>query len=840
MGTGLGIGLGLAFGGVTGSGSAPVATLLPTFAYQSETETLAAAMTVPPTARRKKTMDYTIRTLKDAGIWAKLKHFWHVGTDQQSSLLNWKDPTKSMTLQGAPTFAANLGFTGSATAALKSGIFLDDLPLDSASMAIFSTATSALQIANDAGAMDSTGAGLSLSIYTSTNKANARAMGPVTTDIGSASVWSGFGFGGVSRTVTTELRTYKGPEFQAAPANTSAASALGHVELYFCGANNNGAIAASTRRQSGGAIGTGLTDAEMVVLGNVMQEIDNRIQQGEYDTYMPATAPEIIDGYDAIVYGTTSMAMAHAWELFRQGKKPLIVGGWRDWEINIGSMSSTGLGQTDFVTQSALGGLPRWILARMQTLGGKASNVWPFEPRRMYTVLRSMFDPRMGVQGYDIPIVFSNGVSAVTKVGDRITSITTVDGRTFKAKYFADASFEGDLMKVAGTTVRYGREAAGTGGESINGFTGDTAALTFQITYKNGTYMKVDPWRTPGDTNSGLLPNIEGILNTDSPPNGSADNRSQAFNFRMTITNSPVRKVAFPTTAPIGWDPLIAEPMLRRLAIDPTLALTDLFIFNTIATNVFDLNAQGAWSSDLPGGSTGYLQLTYAQREARWKYIWNYHMGLWWTFQYSTDTRVPAAVRTSALTYGFDMLHYTAPHPNDGYNTTPSLYVREGYRVEGDTVFDANYFLQTDGTTPSSIKTISTASYNFDSHDTTAWARFASGVWAIWSDGSVGRTDTGGADRISPVPYEAHLPKRAECTNLCQLFGGSYTHISFSTVRMEFTLMQVAQSMAVAAALAIENGNQALHDVDYTALRTRLLATPSLSGEVAPVLPQVN
>lgn len=263
-----------------------------------------------------------------------------------------------------------------------------------------------------------------------------------------------------------------------------------------------------------------------------------------------------------------------------------------------------------------------------------------------------------------------------------------------------------------GVSKRYGREAAGTGREAQNGFMGTSAAATFQITNKSGDFIKVDPWKTPNTPSSGLLPNIEGVLGVDSPPIGSADGRSQCFNFRMTITSDRSRKVNFPATQPPGYDPLDYEPMLRRLAIDPTLALGDLFIFNKVESgNVFDLNAMGAWSSDLPGASTGYLQMTYAEREARWKRIWNYHLGLWWTFQYSTDPRVPSAVRASALNYGFDMLHYNAPHPKDKLNETPALYVREGYRMEGDQVFDCDYFRGVDGTTPGSTKTIATASY---------------------------------------------------------------------------------------------------------------------------------
>jgi hypothetical protein len=50
-------------------------------------------------------------------------------------------------------------------------------------------------------------------------------------------------------------------------------------------------------------------------------------------------------------------------------------------------------------------------------------------------------------------------------------------------------------------------------------------------------------------------------------------------------------------------------------------------------------------------------------------------------------------------------------------------------------------------------------------------------------------------------------------------------------------MMQVGQSMGQAAAMQLDDPIQ---DVDYSALRTALLASAELSGEVAPVLPQVN
>jgi hypothetical protein len=57
----------------------------------------------------------------------------------------------------------------------------------------------------------------------------------------------------------------------------------------------------------------------------------------------------------------------------------------------------------------------------------------------------------------------------VTKAGDKITSITTLSGKTYVGKMFIDATYEGDLMALAGVDFHVGREANSVYGEQWNG-----------------------------------------------------------------------------------------------------------------------------------------------------------------------------------------------------------------------------------------------------------------------------------------------------------------------------------------------------------------------------------
>ncbi len=56
---------------------------------------------------------------------------------------------------------------------------------------------------------------------------------------------------------------------------------------------------------------------------------------------------------------------------------------------------------------------------------------------------------------------------------------------------------------------------------------------------------------------------------------------------------------------------------------------------------------------------------------------------------------------------------------------------------------------------------------------------------------------------------------------------------------MEHTAGQTGQSFGLAHSLAID-GDGIIQNVNQGTLRTALLASASLSGEVAPVLPQVT
>ena len=145
---------------------------------------------------------------------------------------------------------------------------------------------------------------------------------------------------------------------------------------------------------------------------------------------------------------------------------------------------------------------------------------------------------------------------------------------------YIDASYEGDLMAKAGVSFTVGREGNAAYGETLNGV---------QVRTGHQFQRAIDPYRTPGDPTSGLLPGVQGEP-VGTP--GAADRRIQAFNFRVCLTKAAGRR---PFPRPPGYDPARYELLRRYLAA----GVWDAMRLNTAMPNgKTDLNNNGAVSTD--------------------------------------------------------------------------------------------------------------------------------------------------------------------------------------------------------------------------------------------------
>ncbi|KWV51680.1 hypothetical protein AS156_11245 [Bradyrhizobium macuxiense] len=861
------------------SGSDPA--VLPDFAFELETEALAdawAAAGITMTRRRKCTFNRGIKRLKSFPlsdpVWPCLAHLGKAGPTLGTSKINIKSPgTFDLTQVGDVTLVANTTVAASGGGYFRiTGLTCSSLPPTSHAVGVFSSSPGAVaDTSSEIGANNST-TGITLGIWNSAaNRMAAQSGDALVPTIGGTTDWDGQYFNAVSRGNSANFQAYRNGRLVANVASLSAA--LPTQEMYLLAANNNGTPSGSTRALSSWFVARrNLTAAQMQELSAVLAMWHQVMSTAELDTYEAGYQPQSVTAYDAIVYGATAAGVVAARSLAREGHSVCIVGGWRDYNVS-GMPGVGGLGWTDSTAPSAITGLARYLIDRTHALAGdlgwtdgtaptefsavarylgkraktllKGRSDIYFEPRHFEQANRELLDPSFA-GGADIPVYWSTGAVSATVADGQITGFTTRDGRTFSGKVFIDCSYEMDLAYVSGCTMTVGREKAGAGAEAANGFRGVQTTYGTrpnQAADHSGAAVNIDPWNTPGDPASGLIAGVQGVFTNGTPANGSADGKVQSMAYRLTLTTTPAYMIPFPSTPPAGYAKSKYEILLRLFAADPTLVLTDIFNIQPLAAGVFDFNTKNIMSSDfVDPTSTEYATASYARREEIIALHKSYIFGLWYLLQYDTDRRIPAAIRASALTYGLSAKHYVSPNWGDQPYFNSQIYVRSGRRIVGDDMLTAEDLNAKDGTRPRSTKTIAVAAYDMDSHAIEYRAYF-DGTWKVVIEGNIYVTPTSGADKKAPIPYEYMLPKTGDPSNLLCLFGGSATNVAISEIRMEPPFWQMGQSAGVAAALAIENGDNSVKNLaaNYPALRARLLGVKSLlPGETTLSLPTVN
>ena len=469
---------------------------------------------------------------------------------------------------------------------------------------------------------------------------------------------------------------------------------------------------------------------------------------------------------------------------------------------HLGGMSSGGLGQTDIGNKYAVTGLGLDFYRRVGSYYGRFE-AWQFEPRVAEQVFESYVD-QAGVE-----VLFSRRLKRVTKVGARIRAVTfeyAGGGRgagdvTVAAKQFIDATYEGDLLALAGASYAVGREANSRYGETIDG-----VQLMEGHQFPDG----VDPYVVEGDSTSALLPEISGV---GVAPNGTGDRKVQAYNFRMALCQGE-RRVPF--ARPDGYDSLRYELLLRLVRRRPWKSLDDGFIISRMPEGKSDWNNRGGFSTDYIGRSWDYPEADYPRRAQIRAGHERYQKGL--LYFIATDPRVPAALRDEMRSWGLcpDEFLDTAGWPHQ-------LYVREARRLVGEYVMTEH---NARGTTVAP-DAVGMAAYTMDSHN--AQRVVVNGM--VKNEGNV---EVGGFPPY-PISYRALTPKREEVTNLLVPVALSATHIAYGSIRMEPVFMVLAQTVAVAALQAVDRGVP-VQRVDVAAVQRELRRNPLADGSVPEVL----
>jgi hypothetical protein len=380
--------------------------------------------------------------------------------------------------------------------------------------------------------------------------------------------------------------------------------------------------------------------------------------------------------------------------------------------------------------------------------------------------------------------------TGVVKDGNRVTEILTENGARFRARFFADTSYEGDLMAQAKVSYTYGREGIKDYGESLAGIRAVTESHQFAVDVpargKDGKVLpeiSTEPRGTPGE----------------------GDKRIQAYNFRVIATNVAANRLPWPK--PVGYDPKRYELLANYLdAMTPymgrPLTFNEVSLLRIIPNGKVDLNNRNGFSTDYIGKNYGYPEGTYAERERIWKEHIDYQQGFYYFL--ANDPRVPKSLQEEVRSYGLAKDEYL-----DTNHWPHQLYIREARRMVSDFV-STQKDLQTDRTKPD---VIGMGSYASDSHNI---QRFINDRGFVENEGDV-------QVQVQPyqIPYRVVIPKKAEAVNLLVPVCFSSSHISYASMRMEPQYMIIGHAAGIAAALAAK-GNTAVQDINIAELQSKL------------------
>jgi len=505
---------------------------------------------------------------------------------------------------------------------------------------------------------------------------------------------------------------------------------------------------------------------------------------------------------DVVVYGGTAGGAMAAIQTARLGKSVLLIEPSR----HLGGLTTGGLGATDAGHRYTVGGIAREFY-RQVFVHYKSPSAWKSETRAAYLPRHGLIATEvLGLQWFFEPHVATliltrmmaeakvevllgtalNRTSGVKKTGAQIVELTTTDGRRFRAKMFIDATYEGDLLAAAGASYVVGREPNSLYQETLNGV---------QLASPERT-AHVSPFRVANDPASGLLPRIR---SSHGEP-GAGDGQTQAFNFRLCLTNVPDNRIAL--DKPVVYDALNYEVILRHILGRPGIKLNQVISLTPMPNQKTDTNNRVYFSTDYVGGSHSWAEASDAERARLWQEHKDYQLGLLWFL--GNDGRVPAALREETSHWGLARDEFV-----ESGHWPPALYVREARRLISDYVLTEH-----DCTgARAAPDPVTLGSYAMDSHvvnyvvDTAGRLRV---------DGWVSKSS-----KPYGISYRTLLPKRDQVSNLLVTVCISSSHIAYGSLRMEPVFMNLGQAAATAAVLALERG-LTLHDLPYAELRRRL------------------
>jgi len=487
---------------------------------------------------------------------------------------------------------------------------------------------------------------------------------------------------------------------------------------------------------------------------------------------------------DVLIYGATPAGISAAIAAATEGHEVQLI----EPANRIGGLVTSGLSHTDFHSRESLSGAFRDFAQRVQkhyekTYGLDSQQAQDCdggvfaEPKVNLAVFEQMLAEWQKIRVLHLHVLKSVEVNSA---GSRIEIVAFTDANgaelTINSKVVIDASYEGDLMAMAGVPWRAGRERQGEYGET-------------------------------------LAPN-------------EADDQLQAYNFRFIMTQDPANRVT--PKAPAGYrredfaDVLVA---LQSGQIDKIFDYPRRCIFKAhqppLPNGKYDINdvSGGLVRLSLPGQNLKWPDGTLIERQQIYAEHLRDQVGLLFFLQ--NDEAVPEKFRREAQQWGWCRDEFI-----DTNHLPPQLYVREARRMIGRRVFtqrdsehapeDARAVLHPDS--------IAMGDYGNNCHGTShEGPRFS------------GKHSGEFYNPVPPyqIPYGTLIPNDVE--NLLVPTAASSSHVGFCALRLEPIWMSLGQAAGVAASISIQR-KLTVQDVPIAPLQQKLHAAGSATIYVSDVL----
>ncbi|MFB9660396.1 FAD-dependent oxidoreductase [Glycomyces mayteni] len=483
---------------------------------------------------------------------------------------------------------------------------------------------------------------------------------------------------------------------------------------------------------------------------------------------------------DVLIYGATPAGIMAALRLSLRGYTCTVL----EPTGHVGGIVAGGLVKTDTPdVPEALAGLTRSrLFAGIGAEYGEDGPKYLFEPKAAERVSRRL----LAEAGAEVLTGRRIETAAdVERIADRVTAVRA-GGQWHRARFFIDASYEGDLMARAGVPYTVGREAASQYDEPLAGFQPARAYRRGPFAPNTGYPVGPVPLEAEGD----------------------ADGKTQAYNFRGVLTRGADR---MPFERPHDYDPARYGHLLQHLRERDVPGLSSI-VTHTAALpgGKFQTNQALFFGFDLPGASWDYPDGSWKRRDDIVAEQAAWHQGmLYWL---ANDPALPDAFRADARTFGLPPDEFADSPLGPGF--PHALYVREGRRMVG-----AHVLTQHDLLKPNNRKATAVAcwAYAMDSH---VVQYYPEGDGTVVGEGTLSGTVHNPPVDLYQIPAEVLFPARGTA-NLAVAICFSASHVGFSSPRMEPNFGMLGEACGELAAQSLATGLP-VQDYDYPALAAAL------------------